>query len=182
LVPVGKDQKQHLEVTRDIAAKFNELFGETFKIPEVKIREDTAVTPGLDGLKMSKSYNNTIEIFAPEKEFRKKVMSIKTDSTPVEAPKPVENSTILAMARGVASAPDLNAMIESMRQGGKGYGDYKKQLFEWLWNYFAPMRERRTKLEAQPELIDAVLADGEARARKYALTVVERARRAVGIM
>jgi tryptophanyl-tRNA synthetase len=180
-VPVGKDQKQHLEVTRDIAAKFNEAFGETFKIPEADIREETAVLPGLDGQKMSKSYNNTIEIFAPEKEFRKKVMSIKTDSTPVEEPKPIEGSAILAMARCVANEADVTAMIASMQQGGKGYGDYKKQLAEWLWDYFAPMREKRADLEANPKLIDEVLANGETTARKYALQVLERARKAVGI-
>jgi tryptophanyl-tRNA synthetase len=180
-VPVGKDQKQHLEVTRDIAAKFNEAFGETFKIPEADIREETAVLPGLDGQKMSKSYNNTIEIFAPEKEFRKKVMSIKTDSTPVEEPKPIEGSAILAMARCVASEADVSAMIASMQQGGKGYGDYKKQLAEWLWDYFAPMREKRAELESNPKLIDEVLANGETTARKYALQVLERARKAVGI-
>jgi tryptophanyl-tRNA synthetase len=180
-VPVGRDQKQHLEVARDIAAKFNEVFGATFKIPEADIREETSVLPGLDGQKMSKSYGNTIEIFAPEKEFRKKVMSIKTDSTPVEAPKPTEGSAILAMAKCVASGADVSAMIASMGQGGKGYGDYKKQLFGWLWDYFAPMRERRAELEANPKLIDEALAGGEATARKYALTVVERARKAVGI-
>lgn len=181
LVPVGKDQKQHMEVTRDIAAKFNEAFGATFKIPEAGIREETATMPGLDGLKMSKSYHNTIEIFAPEQEFRKKVMSIKTDSTPVAAPKPVEGSTILAMARCVADAATVGGMEESMRRGGTGYGEYKKQLFGWLWDYFAPMRARRAELEAEPGLIDQVLADGEKRAREYALTVIARARRAVGI-
>ncbi|MDR1305707.1 MAG: tryptophan--tRNA ligase [Verrucomicrobiales bacterium] len=180
-VPVGKDQKQHLEVTRDIAAKFNETFGETFRIPEAAIREETAVLPGLDGQKMSKSYHNTIEIFAPEKEFRKKVMSIKTDSTPVAEPKPIADSAILALARCVAGAAEVDAMMASMRQGGRGYGDYKQQLFEWLWHYFAPMRARRAELAAQPRLVDEILAAGEAAARRYALTVVARARKAVGI-
>ena len=141
LVPVGKDQKQHLEVARDIAAKFNERFGPVFKIPEPDIRGEAATLPGLDGQKMSKSYNNTIEIFASEKEFRKKVMSIKTDSTPVEAPKPTDDSIILALARCVADPQQVAEMAASMEQGGKGYGDYKKQLFELLWKYFEPMRE-----------------------------------------
>jgi tryptophanyl-tRNA synthetase len=181
LVPVGQDQKQHLEVTRDIAAKFNETFGATFRIPEAGIREETATMPGLDGQKMSKSYHNTIEIFAPEQEFRKKVMSIKTDSTPVAAPKPLEGSTILAMARGVVDAATISGMEESMRRGGTGYGEYKQQLFGWLWDYFAPLRTRRAELAATPGLIDQVLADGERQAREYALTVIARARQAVGI-
>ena len=182
LVPVGKDQKQHLEVARDIAAKFNEKFGPVFKIPEPDIRDDRATLPGLDGQKMSKSYSNTIEIFAGEKDFRKKVMSIKTDSTPVEQPKPTEGSVLLALARCVVDAGHVESMATSMGQGGKGYGDYKKQLFEWLWAYFEQMRARRAELESRPGYVDQVLEQGAIRARNQAAVVMERVRRAVGII
>jgi tryptophanyl-tRNA synthetase len=126
IVPVGRDQKQHLEVTRDVAIKMNETFGEIFKLPQPSIREETAVVPGLDGAKMSKSYNNTIEIFAPEAALRKKIMGIKTDSTPVEAPKPEEGSVILDLYKLVASAGDYEEMLAAFRNGGTGYGDLKK--------------------------------------------------------
>ena len=181
LVPVGKDQKQHLEVTRDIAQKFNDRFGPTFKLPEPSIREETAVLPGTDGQKMSKSYGNTIDIFAPEKEFRKKIMALKTDSTPVEEPKPLEDSLLLALAKPVASQADYDAMIASMSAGGHGYGDYKKQLFEWLWEHFAPFRARRAELETAPDLVDRVLENGARQARETARDVLDRARRAVGL-
>jgi tryptophanyl-tRNA synthetase len=179
-VPVGKDQKQHLEVARDIAVKFNERFGPVFKLPDPVIREDTATLPGLDGQKMSKSYGNTVEIFAPEKEFRKKIMSIKTDSTPVEAPKPVEDSIILALARCVMTEEQVAAMTASMQAGGRGYGDYKKELFEALWTYFAPFREKRAALQADPGLVRRVLEEGDARARTAAMAKMEIIRSAVG--
>lgn len=126
LVPVGRDQKQHLEVTRDIAVKINETYGAIFKLPEPSIREDTAVVPGLDGAKMSKSYGNTIEIFAPENALKKKIMGIKTDSTPVESPKSTENSSILGLYKLVASESDYQTMEGEFLRGGTGYGDFKK--------------------------------------------------------
>ncbi|MBS0659254.1 MAG: tryptophan--tRNA ligase [Verrucomicrobia bacterium] len=181
LVPVGKDQKQHLEMTRDIAQKFNDRYGNTFRIPEPRIGEETAVVPGLDGQKMSKSYHNTIEIFAEEKVLKKKVMGLVTDSTPVEAPKPVENSTILALYRLVASAADVQQMEQEFMNGGVGYGDFKKRLFGAIWEYFAPQRTRRAELERNPDEIDRILADGAARARQVADVVIERAREAVGL-
>lgn len=181
LVPVGRDQKQHLEVTRDIAAKFNERYGNVFRIPEPDIRDDNATLPGLDGQKMSKSYRNTVEIFAPEKEFRKKIMSLKTDSTPVEAPKPVEGSLILTLARCVATPEQIRQMSDSMSQGGRGYGDYKKQLADWLWDYFAPQRERRNEIEAKPGYVEEVLREGEKAARLQADQMLQRVRAAVGI-
>ena len=180
-VPVGQDQKQHLEVTRDVALKFNDRFGPVFRIPEPVIREETATLPGTDGQKMSKSYGNIVEIFATEKEFRKKIMGIKTDSTPVEAPKPVENSVLLALAKTVASPADYDAMVASMRSGGKGYGDYKKQLFEMLWEHFAPFRARRAEWEQDPDRVEAVLRRGADKARATARAVLDRARQAVGI-
>ncbi len=181
LVPVGKDQKQHLEVTRDIAAKVNEIYGEVFKLPEPCIREDGAVVPGVDGAKMSKSYENTIEMFAPEKALRKKVMGIKTDSTPVEEPKPVEGSVILDLYKLVASPSEVGAMIEGFQAGGTGYGDFKKRLFDAVWSHFEPMRRRREELAADPGYVDKVLAEGAGRALEAAEKVIDRVRRAVGL-
>ena len=181
LVPVGRDQKQHVEVTRDIAGKMNETFGEIFKLPEPSIREDTALVPGLDGAKMSKSYNNTIEIFAPENVLKKKVMGIKTDSTPVEAPKPVENSSILGLYKLVASAPDYQSMEADFVNGGVGYGDLKKQLFAGIWEYFSAQRTRRAELVADPGLVDRVLTEGARKAREVSDPVMARVRKAVGL-
>ncbi len=181
LVPVGKDQKQHLEVTRDIAAKVNEIYGEVFKLPEACIREDGAVVPGVDGAKMSKSYENTIEMFAPEKVLRKKIMGIKTDSTPVEAPKPLEGSVILELYKLVASPGDVRSMIEGFEAGGTGYGDFKKRLFDAVWSHFEPMRRRRDELAADPGYVDKVLAEGAERALEAAERVIGRVRQAVGL-
>ncbi len=146
VVPVGKDQKQHIEVARDIAVKINETFGsapggQIFKLPEPRIQSATEVVPGLDGQKMSKSYGNTLEIFGEEKATRKRVMSIVTDSSPVEAPKDPTTSSIVQLYSLFASEAETAAMQDAFRQGGTGYGDFKKQLFEKLWDYFAPMRD-----------------------------------------
>ncbi len=181
VVPVGRDQKQHLEVTRDIVVKFNEAYGNVFKLPESRIQEQTAVVPGLDGQKMSKSYENTIEIFAEEKVLRKKVMSLQTDSTPVDQPKPRENSTILALYRLVADPADIARMEDEFRTGGVGYGDFKKRLFEAIWTYFAPMRQRRAEILAEPGYVDDVLAHGARQARAAASHVMQRVRAAVGL-
>lgn len=181
LVPVGKDQKQHLEVTRDIAGKMNETFGQIFKLPEPSIREESALVPGLDGAKMSKSYNNTIEIFEPEKSLKKKIMSIPTDSTPVESPKPIENSAILGLYKLVASPSDYQAMEADFRRGGVGYGDLKKRLLGGIWEYFAPLRQRRDEVLADPGLVDRVLDDGAEKARAVADDVMRRVRAAVGL-
>jgi tryptophanyl-tRNA synthetase len=181
IVPVGRDQKQHLEVTRDIAIKINETYGEIFKLPEPAIQESTAVVPGLDGAKMSKSYHNTIDLFAPENVLRKKIMGIKTDSTPVEAPKPVEGSVILALHKLVASEADHRAMENDFLNGGVGYGDLKKRLFVAVWDYFAPFRARRADLESDPGHVDRVLADGAGKAAAVADAVMRRVRKAVGI-
>jgi tryptophanyl-tRNA synthetase len=181
LVPVGRDQKQHLEVARDLAGKFNEAYGEVFRVPEADIRDETAVLPGTDGQKMSKSYGNTIEIFAPEKPFRKRFMSLKTDSTPVEDPKPVEDSVILALAKCVMDDGEVAAMEESFRAGGTGYGHYKKQLADAAWSYFEGFRAKRAELESDPGIVDEVLKQGAIRARETASAVLDRARRAVGV-
>ncbi|MEI6070730.1 MAG: tryptophan--tRNA ligase [Verrucomicrobiae bacterium] len=181
LVPVGRDQKQHLEVTRDIAIKMNETYGEVFKLPEPSIREDSAIVPGLDGAKMSKSYGNTIEIFAPEKVLRKKIMGIKTDSTPVEAPKPVEGSSILGLYKLVATEADYRAMEADFLRGGVGYGDLKKRLFAGIWEYFAPQRARREEILVDTSLVDRVLTEGAVKARATADVVMARVRKAVGL-
>jgi tryptophanyl-tRNA synthetase len=180
LVPVGRDQKQHLEVTRDIAVKMNEIYGEIFKLPEPSIRDETAVVPGLDGGKMSKSYHNTVEIFAPENVLRKKIMGIKTDSTPVEAPKSVEDSVILSLYKLVASEADYSSMEGEFRAGGVGYGDFKKRLFGAVWEYFAPFRARRAELEADHGYVERVLAAGAEKANAVAESVMQRVRAAVG--
>ncbi len=181
VVPVGKDQKQHLEITRDIAIKFNEVYGEVFKLPEPSIRDDVATILGLDGQKMSKSYGNTIELFLPEKILRKKIMSIVTDSTPVEAPKDPTNSAIISLYKLLAT-PDLVATMENEFQaGGIGYGEFKKRLFEVIWESFAPMRQRRAELEADPGYVAQVLANGASRAQAVAQKTMTKVRRAVGV-
>ncbi len=181
-VPVGKDQKQHLEVTRDLAVKLNETYGEgTVILPEPIIRDDTAVITGLDGRKMSKSYGNTLPIFGEEKPLRKLIMKIPTDSTPVEQPKPVENSIILALYKLFASEADHRAMLADYQNGGIGYGEFKKRLADAYWDFFAPMRLRRAEILADPGYVDGVLADGAARAREEAAKVLARVRRAVGL-
>jgi tryptophanyl-tRNA synthetase len=181
VVPVGKDQKQHLEMTRDIAAKFNAAFGDTLKLPEPEISENVAVVPGIDGRKMSKSYGNTLELFGDEKPLRKRVMSIVTDSTPLEDPKPIEGSNILPLYRLVASPGQVAEMETDFQAGGKGYGDFKKRLFEALWEYFAPMRARRAEILARPGYIDEVLHEGARRASAVANETMERVRAAVGV-
>jgi tryptophanyl-tRNA synthetase len=181
-VPVGKDQKQHLEVTRDLAVKLNDAYGEgTVVLPEPIIRDDTAAVTGLDGRKMSKSYHNTLPIFGEEKPLRKSIMRIITDSTPVEEPKPVENSTILALYKLFASESDYQAMVADHLNGGTGYGDLKKRLADAYWDFFSPMRERRAHILADSGLVDQVLANGAARAREEAAKVLDRVRRAVGL-
>lgn len=181
LVPVGKDQKQHVEVTRDLAIKLNEAFGETLKLPEPSILPELATIPGLDGQKMSKSYENTIELFLPEKQLRKKIMSIVTDSTPVEAPKAPENSSIVALYRLFVSPGEVVTMEEEFRSGGVGYGDFKKRLFGAIWDYFAPMRSRREALAADPGYVEGVLRNGAERAAGVADVTLCRVRKAVGL-
>ena len=180
-VPVGKDQKQHIEITRDLAVKMNETFGEIFKLPEARIRSATETVPGIDGQKMSKSYGNTIDIFGDEKEMRKRVMSIVTDSSPVEAPKDPDGSTIFQLYSLFATKEETAVMREAFRRGGTGYGDFKKQLFSKLWDYFEPMRKRRAEILVDPDYIDSVLARGAERANQVADKVMARVRATVGL-
>jgi tryptophanyl-tRNA synthetase len=181
-VPVGQDQKQHLEITRDIAIKFNQTYGETFVIPEPVIRSEVAIVPGLDGQKMSKSYGNALEIFGDEKVLRKKVMSIVMDSRTPAEPKPDAEKNICIQFLKLMAPSDVAADYESrLRAGGLGYGDLKKALFEHYWNFFAPARARRTELLANPDHVDQVLKDGAERARLVASAVIRRARKAAGL-
>jgi len=181
IVPVGKDQKQHIEITRDLAVKMNETFGEIFKLPEARIQAATETVPGIDGQKMSKSYGNNIDIFGDEKETRKRVMSIVTDSTPVEVPKNPDKSTIFKLYSLVASTDEIADMRERFLKGGTGYSEFKKQLFEKLWEYFAPMRKRREEILKDKSYIDDALAHGAKRANEIADQVMQRVRRAVGL-
>ena len=181
-VPVGRDQKQHLEMTRDIAIKYNLTYGETFVVPEAEIREDIAVIPGLDGQKMSKSYGNTIDIFGDEKAARKKIMGIVMDSRTPAEPKPDADKNLAIQLLKLFAPAGVAADFENrLRAGGLGYGDLKKALFEHYWNTFAAARTRRAELAAHPDHVEAVLRDGAQRARAVASVVLKRARQGCGI-
>jgi tryptophanyl-tRNA synthetase len=182
VVPVGRDQKQHLEMTRDIAIKFNLTYGETFVVPEERISETLAVIPGLDGQKMSKSYGNTIEIFGDEKALRKKIMGIVMDSRTPAEPKPdADRNLAIQLLRLFASAEVASDFENRLRAGGLGYGDLKKALFEHYWNYFAPYRARRAELAADPGYVEKVLREGAERARAVAAKTMVRARQNCGL-
>jgi len=180
-VPVGADQIQHIEVTRDLAQRFNSLFGETLILPEPYVLDASAKVPGVDREKMSKSYGNTIAIFADEKSMKKKIMGIVTDSTPVEAPKDPDNNSIYQLYKLFAPAGEAAAMADNFRAGGTGYGDFKKQLFGTVWEYFAPMRAKRAELAADPGYVDGVLRRGEEHANALADKVMARVEKAVGL-
>jgi len=182
VVPVGQDQKQHVEVTRDIAIKFNEQYGQTFVIPEPQIRDEVAVVPGTDGQKMSKSYGNTIEIFGDEKVLRKKVMGIKMDSRTPQEQKPDADKNYAIQLLKLVAPPDAARDFENrLRVGGLGYGDLKKALFENYWTYFTEARKKRAELAADPDFVNKVLAEGAVKARTLARTVLKRARKASGL-
>jgi tryptophanyl-tRNA synthetase len=181
-VPVGRDQKQHVEMTRDMAIKFNEAYGETLVVPEPVIRDEVAVVPGLDGQKMSKSYGNTIEIFGDEAVLRKKIMGIKMDSRTPAEPKPdADKNLAIQLLRLVAPAAVALDYENRLRAGGLGYGDLKKALFEHYWGYFTVARARRAELAANPDYVESVLRDGATRARAVASVVLKRARKASGL-
>lgn len=181
LVPVGKDQKQHLEVTRDIAIKFNNLFGETFKLPEPAIAESVAVVPGLDGQKMSKSYGNTIELFAPASQVKKKIMSIVTDSTPLEEPKNPDTCNVYALYKLFATPEQQADMAARYCAGGLGYGTAKKELLAAFEAVFAPLREKRAALAAHPDDVEDILREGARKAVAVADQTLHAARRAIGL-
>jgi tryptophanyl-tRNA synthetase len=182
VVPVGRDQKQHVEMTRDIAIKFNEQYGQTFVIPEPQIRDEVALVPGTDGQKMSKSYGNTIEIFGDEKTIRKKIMGIQMDSRTPAEPKPDADKNLAIQLLQLVAAPEVGADFENrLRAGGLGYGDLKKALFENYWNYFAEARTKRAELAASLDYVNQVLADGATKARTLAQKVLKRARKNCGL-
>lgn len=191
VVPVGKDQKQHLEITRDIAVKFNQTYckgfdpatgkGGVLTLPDPMIMEDTAVVPGVDGQKMSKSYGNTIDLFAPDKETQKKIMSVKTDSTPVEAPKDPDKCNVFALLKLFANAQELAAIREQYVKGGTGYGEFKKKLVEFFMRQFGEARKKRLELEKNTDYVDDVLRKGAERARKIASEVMDDVRRVTGL-
>ena len=182
VVPVGRDQKQHVEVTRDIAIKFNQQYGETFIVPDPQIRDEVAVVPGIDGQKMSKSYGNTIEIFGEEKVMRKKIMSLVMDSRPMEEPKPDADKNIAVQLLKLVAPMEAATEIENrLRAGGFGYGDLKKALFEHYWNYFGEPRRKRAELAANLDYVNQVLRDGANRAKTVATRVLSRARKASGL-
>jgi tryptophanyl-tRNA synthetase len=182
VVPVGRDQKQHVEMTRDIAVKFNEQYGQTFVVPEPQIRDEVAVVPGTDGQKMSKSYGNTIEIFGDEKVIRKKIMGITMDSRQPAEPKPdAEKNLAIQLLKLVAPANVGKEFEDKLRAGGLGYGDLKKALFENYWNYFDDARKKRAELASNLNYMNKVLADGATKARNLAQTVLKRARKNCGL-
>jgi tryptophanyl-tRNA synthetase len=182
LVPVGKDQKQHLEVTRDVAGSFHQVFGqEVFTLPKPLIMDDVAVVPGVDGRKMSKSYGNTIDIFGGQKAIRKRIMGIPTDSTAVDRPKPTKGSALYQLARVFAPPEEQDWVNRAFSEGGTGYGDIKKKVFEWFLHHFGPARETYDRLAADPGAVDAILADGSTRAREVIAPLMEQVRAAVGI-
>ncbi|MGD1020983.1 MAG: tryptophan--tRNA ligase [Verrucomicrobiia bacterium] len=181
-VPVGKDQKQHIEIARDIAGAFNRQFGEVFVIPEAVIRPEVATLPGVDGRKMSKSYNNTLEIFGDEKAIRKKVMSIVTDSQPVEAPKVDLDKNIPLQMYKLVATPDKAAELQAkLAAGGHGYGEVKKELVAVLTDYFAPFRKKREELVKNLDYVHDVLRQGAERANAVADETMTKVRQAVGL-
>ena len=181
LVPVGRDQKQHVEVTRDLAIKFNNQFGTVFKIPAPSIREEVAVVPGIDGQKMSKSYGNAIDLFGDLKDTKARIMRIVSDSTPLEAPKDPDKCNIFALYKLFVSPDEREAMAARYRAGNFGYGTAKKALFEVFEATFAPLRQKRAELAANRDYVEDVLRDGAQRARTEARKTLTAARQAMGI-
>jgi len=181
VIPVGRDQKQHVEVARDIAMRFNHTYGETFILPEPEINDDIAVIPGVDGQKMSKSYNNTLEIFTDDKALKKKVMSIMTDSAPVEAAKDPDESVPYLLYKLFASEADTAALAERYRAGGLGYGTVKKELLEIISNFFEPFKKKRADLANNLDYVYGILDKGAEKARFQAKSTIDNVREKIGI-
>ena len=181
LVPVGADQKQHIEVTRDIAGYFNNTYGEILTLPEDYILESVAVVPGIDGRKMSKSYDNILGMFEPQSSIKKKVMRIVTDSTPVEEAKDPEKCSVFALLKLVASEDELAEWENRYRSGGMGYGEAKKRLLELVLEFFKPYRSKRQELENNLDYVHEVLQKGADKARPVAHKTFEDVRKAVGL-
>jgi len=181
VVPVGQDQKQHLEVARDIAIKFNSLYGDTFVVPEADIDEGVAVIPGTDGQKMSKSYGNSIEIFAPEEALRQRIYSVKTDSAAVQDKKDPEKSILYQIYKVFVSPQEAEMMAERFRAGGLSYAQVKKELFEVVWEYFRPFRNRREELERDTEGVRQILLMGAEKTRAIAAETMALVRERTGL-
>ena len=183
LVPVGEDQIQHIEITRDLAQKFNNLYGDVFKVPEHRVRADAGVLPGVDGQKMSKSYGNIIDPFLPEKKLRKTINKVVTDSTPMEDIKEPETCTVYKIFKALAGADEQRTidLAARYREGGMGYGEAKKALADLILDHFGPARQKREELIADPGYVQQVLSDGAAAAREKVCAVTQRARQAVGL-
>ncbi|MFP3870207.1 MAG: tryptophan--tRNA ligase [Syntrophobacteria bacterium] len=181
-IPVGLDQQQHLEITRDIALKFNSIYGETFVIPEAEINSDLPTVLGLDGRKMSKSYNNTIEIFADEENLRTRIAGIVTDSTPVADPKDPDKCNLFAIYSLFLDETEKTELAERYRQGGLKYSDVKNELFARIWEYFGPARRKRRELERDPDYVRQILKTGAQKARMNALPTLELVRERVGLV
>ncbi len=181
IIPVGKDQKQHIEITRDIAERFNTVYGETFVLPEPMISEEIAVVPGIDGQKMSKSYGNTIDIFEDEKSLKKKVMRIKTDSTPVEAPKDPDNCNLFALYKLFAEKEKTDALRQRYLEGGLGYGEVKKELFGLMYEYFSPYRKKREELARERASVREILKRGAEKTRAVAVKTLNEVKRKTGL-
>ncbi|MCG6916612.1 MAG: tryptophan--tRNA ligase [Deltaproteobacteria bacterium] len=180
-VPVGQDQQQHLEIARDIAIKFNHLFGETFVIPEAEINANIPTVLGIDGRKMSKSYSNTIEIFAEEEVLRRKIASIVTDSSPVASPKDPDKCNLFAIISLFLSEEERAQLADRYRRGGLRYSDVKKELFGLIWDLFGEARKKRDKLKSNPAQIRDILKAGAEKARRKALPTLEMVREKVGL-
>lgn len=181
LIPVGKDQKQHIEITRDIAERFNLVYGETFVLPEPLIAEDIAVIPGIDGQKMSKSYGNTIDIFEEEDSLKKKVMRIKTDSTPIEAPKDPDKCNLFVLYKLFATPEKTNELRERYLKGGVGYSEVKKELIGLIYEYFAPYRKKRNELSRDRSIIVEILKKGAEKTRPIAAKMLDEVKRKTGL-
>ena len=181
IVPVGKDQKQHIEMARDIATKFNAEYGETFKLPEEETLKEVAVVPGTDGQKMSKSYGNTIQMFATKAELKKQVMSIVTDSTPLEEPKDPENN-ITKLYELFATKEEVAEMKRKFSEGGYGYGHGKTELLNKILEYFGEARAKREELVKNPEYLEEVLRKGAKKAREMAIAKLKEVKKAVGLI
>ena len=180
-VPVGQDQKQHIEVTRDIAVRFNNTYGEVLTVPEPYIRADVAVVPGRDGRKMSKSYGNTIELFVPEKEVKSQIYSIVTDSATVAEPKDPDKSNLFAILKLFCTAVEQQTWADRFRAGGLGYGEVKKAIFDKFMERFGAARRRREELAKQPDFVESVLRRGAEKARTVGVPLVRQVRNAAGI-
>lgn len=181
VVPVGKDQKQHLEIARDIATKFNKIYGETFVVPEPLIAESTGLIPGIDGQKMSKSYGNTLQIFSEKDVLAKKVMSIVTDNTPPDEPKKVEGNTLFLIYSLFLDDKEKSELIDRFCNPGLKYSDVKKELVDIIWDFFAPFRDKRNNIYSDHEAVIRILKEGAEKARAAAEPFLSTVRQKTGL-